>query len=224
MHTKLNMLSFPSRTLFAAVAVLVSAGFVAEPLGAQASAPPAGWQKRFDKGEHAGHGADSLVFTTMTPGFHVTTGPAVLLWHPDSVSRGDGTVDATLHLFDTKGRNREGYGIFIGGRELSAAAQSYTYFLLRNDGRFIIKQRAGEDTPTLVPWTEHGAIKVWTAASGPSQRNDLSVQVAGADVKFMVNGQVVHTLPKAQVNPDGVFGVRVNHSVDMHVESVSRAK
>ncbi len=202
---------------FVALALLVFPAVLA------AQGRPSGWQTRFDAGEHAGHGPDSLVFVDMKPGFHVTTGPAVVLWHPDSVARGDFTVESTLHLFDTRGRDREGYGVLVGGRDLSGAGQAYTYFLVRNDGRFIIKQRSGAEAPTLVPWTEHAAVAKWTPASGSSVKNVLAVKAAGADVQFLVNGQVVHTLPRAQVNPDGVYGVRANHSVNLHVETVQRA-
>lgn len=203
--------------------ILALAAALALPLTLPAQTRPLGWQTRFDKGAHAAHGVDSLVFQDMKPGFHVTTGPAVTLWHPDSSARGDFTVESTLHLFDTKGRDREGYGIFVGGKDLAGDAQSYTYFLLRNDGQFIIKQRRGAETPTLAPWKAHEAIAKWSTTSGASVKNVLAVKAVGANVQFLVNGQVVHTLPRAQVSPDGIFGVRANHSVNLHVEKIARA-
>jgi len=209
----------PWRRVCAAAALLCVV-----PLALSAQGRPTGWQVRYDGGEHAAHGTDTLAFAEMQPGFHVTTGPAVILWHPDSTARGDFTVQSLQHLFDTKGRDREGFGVFVGGRDLAGPSQAYTYFLIRNDGRFLIKQRAGEDTPTLVPWTEHAAIVRWTASSGPSQANTLSVAVRGARVEFLVNGQVVHTAPRAEVNPDGVYGVRVNHSLNLHVQTITRGK
>lgn len=199
------------------------AALLAMPLVLSAQGRPSGWQTRFDQGAHAGHGADSLVFQDMQPGFHVTTGPAVTLWHPDSSARGDFTVEATLHLFDTKGRDREGYGLIVGGRDLAGNGQAYTYFLLRNDGQFIIKQRKGSETPTLAAWKAHEAIAKWSTASGSSVKNVLAVKVVGPNVQFLVNGQVVHTLPRAQVGPDGIFGLRANHSVNLHVEKIARA-
>lgn len=209
----------PLRCAFMATALL---GVV--PLALSAQGRPTGWQVRYDGGEHAAHGADTLTFEDMKPGFHVTTGPAVTLWHPDSTARGDFTVQSLQHLFDTKGRDREGFGVFVGGRDLAGPSQAYTYFLIRNDGRFLIKQRAGAETPALVPWTEHAAIVRWTAASGPSQANTLSVAARGARVEFLVNGQVVHTATRAEVNPDGVYGVRVNHSVNLHVQTITRGR
>lgn len=201
-----------------AMAAVLSASTV---LSAQGR--PSGWLTRFDKGEHAGHGADSLAFEDMKPGFHVTTGPAVILWHPDSSARGDFTIESTLHLFDTKGRDREGYGVIVGGRDLSTDAQSYTYFLLRNDGRFIVKQRKGVETPTLAAWTDHASINKWTTAAGSSVKNVLAVKAAGQTVQFLINGQVVHSAPRASVNPDGLFGIRANHSVNLHVQTIGRA-
>jgi hypothetical protein len=185
---------------------------------------PAGWQTRFDRGEHANHGADSLVFETMTPGFHVKTGPAVILWHPDSSARADAGVEAVLHLFDTKGRDREGYGLIVGGKDLAGDGQAYTYFLLRNDGKFILKQRKGAETPTVMNWTDHPAIAKWTAAAGESVKNTLAVKPVGSEVHFLVNGQVVHRAPKSQVDTNGIFGVRVNHSVNLHIERIGRAR
>ena len=37
----------------------------------------------------------------------------------------------------------EAYGVFIGGSDLQAANQKYTYFVIRQDGKFLIKRRAG---------------------------------------------------------------------------------
>jgi hypothetical protein len=210
------------RRALASLAAASLAALLFVPLSLSAQGRPAGWQVRYDGGEHAAHGADTLAFEDMKPGFHVTTGPAVILWHPDSTVRGDFTVQSLQHLFDTKGRDREGFGLFVGGRDLVGPSQAYTYFLIRNDGRFLIKRRTGEETPTLVPWTEHAAIVRWTAASGSSQANTLAVRVAGETVQFLVNGQVVHSAPRSAVNPEGVFGVRVNHSVNLHVQTITR--
>lgn len=208
---------------------LLTAALIAATLMLSASADaqskrPAGWQTRFDKGEHANHGTDTLVFETMAPGFHVTTGPAVILWHPDSSARADVAVEAVLQLFDTKGRDREGYGMIVGGKDLAGDGQAYTYFLLRNDGKFIVKQRKGAETPTVVNWTDHPAIVKWTAAAGASVKNTLAVKPVGKEVHFLINGQVVHRAPTTQVDTNGIFGVRVNHSVNLHVERIGRAR
>jgi len=184
---------------------------------------PIGWQIRYDKGEHAAHGADSISFVQMTPGFHATTGgSAAILWHPDSMARGDYVVESTMFLFPTKGRDREGYGLLVGGADLGGAGQRYTYFLLRNDGRFLVKQRRGEQTVSLTEWTPLPAIALQKGED--AVKNVLRVEARGATVRFLVNGAEAAALPRAQVQPDGVFGVRMNHAINAHVSSVARGK
>jgi hypothetical protein len=183
---------------------------------------PIGWKVRTDAGPamHMG-GADTVAFVQMTPGFHVTMGPAAILWHPDSVAKGTYSLESGIFLFPTKGRDQEGYGVFLGGAELAAPGQRYTYFLLRNDGKFLVKQRKGEQTTTLIDWTPLAAIK--RQAGADAMRNDFRVVVEASTVRFLVNGTEAVQLPRTQVNPDGVFGLRMNHAVNAHVVGVGRA-
>lgn len=183
---------------------------------------PIGWQVRYDKGEHAAHGADSVAFAQMTPGFHATTGgSAAIMWHADSMANGDFVVESTMFLFPTNGRDREGYGIFVGGADLAGAGQRYTYFLLRNDGKFLVKQRNAEQTSTLADWTTLPAIALQSGEG--AAKNVLRVEARGDAVRFLVNGAEAVSLPRAQAKPDGVYGVRMNHAVNAHVSSVARA-
>ncbi|WP_411280041.1 hypothetical protein [Gemmatimonas sp.] len=184
---------------------------------------PIGWQLQTDAGGHKMAGdVETVAFAQMTPGFHVTTGPAAILWHPDSAASGAYTVESTIFLFPTNGRDQEGYGVFVGGTALTDASPSYTYFLLRNDGKFLVKQRQGEKTVTLATWTPLPAIV--KQAGADAAKNVLRVEVASIDVAFTVNGVEAVRLPRATVRPDGVFGVRINHAVNAHVSSVGRAK
>jgi hypothetical protein len=184
---------------------------------------PLGWEVRYDKGEHAAHGADSVAFVQMTPGFHATTGgSAAIMWHNDSTATGDFTVESTMFLFPTNGRDREGYGIFVGGSDLAGAGQRYTYFLLRNDGKFLVKQRAGEQTVSLTEWTALPAIALQSGKD--AAKNVLRIEAKGASVRFLVNGKEAVSLPRAKVQPDGVYGVRMNHAVNAHITSVAKAK
>lgn len=186
---------------------------------------PIGWQVRTDAagGMHDMHGggADTVAFTQMTPGFHVTMGPAAILYHPDSTATGTFAVETGIFLFPTKGRDQEGYGLFVGGADLTGAGQRYTYFLLRNDGKFLIKQRVGEQTTTLVDWAPLAAIK--QQAGAEAMRNDLRIEAGPDSVRFLVNGTPAASLPRARVRPDGVFGLRLNHAVNAHVVHVKRS-
>lgn len=187
---------------------------------------PIGWQVRADAAGHDMHamhggGADTVSFVQMTPGFHATMGSAAILWHPDSTVQGTYAVETGIFLFPTKGRDQEGYGLFVGGADLAGAGQRYTYFLLRNDGKFLIKQRVGEQTRTLVDWTPLAAIKLQAGAD--AMRNDLRVEAGPETVRFLVNGTEAASLPRSQIRPDGVFGLRLNHAVNAHVVHVKRA-
>ena len=174
---------------------------------------PAGWSARTDnKGP-----LTNVKFETMAPGYHLTTGPALILYREADRSEGPVHTVAKLHLFPASG-HAEGFGMFIGGQNLKTDNLSYTYFLVRGDGKFLIKQRNGEKVSTLVNWTDSDAI-VKANPDGPVV-NELSVDARRDSVAFMVNGKTVHTAPASQVDARGVAGLRINHNLNLHIESV----
>lgn len=181
---------------------------------------PAGWLLRLDRPDRGT--PDDVMFTDMAPGWHITTGPAVILHHPDSTAAGTYRVDADIFLFDP-GERREGYGVFFGGRDLEGDAQQYVYFLLRRDGRYLVKTRDGSETAVVRDWTEHDAVNAWDerAEGDATVRNRLSVVVAAQDVAFLVNDAEVARIPRSELPAtDGIFGLRVNHGLNLHVTSV----
>ncbi len=62
-------------------------------------------------------------------------------------------------------------------------------------------------------------------SSGRS-RNALEVRVAADKIDFVVNGQVVHSQPKTGMaaRTDGIWGVRVNHQLDVHLAGLEIAR
>jgi hypothetical protein len=199
---------------------LATVVFIATPLYAQGGQRPAGWKYRFDR-----PAADStLAFVTMNPGWHVTTGPATILYDPGRTAKGEFRLQATLHLFDP-GQRREGYGIFLGGTDLEGPNQSYFYFLLRRDGQYLVRHRAGEDVHEIVPWTAHSAILPWRPGAKPgvdghpvSIRNVLAIEVSKTTLDFYVNDQKVNSIPRPDyMSADGIVGLRVNHGLNLHV-------
>ena len=175
---------------------------------------PAGWAVRYDRA----NAVDStLAFTAMDPGWHITTGPSGILWDSTRTASGEFAVTSEMFLFP--GQRPEGFGVFVGGRDLAGAGQQYTYFLLRRNGMFTIKRRDGAAATDVVPWTAHPAIETHTKPEG-TVKYVLGV-VAGADsVRFTVNGAEVAALPRDAVAPDGVVGLRVNHALNLHVTSL----
>ena len=181
---------------------------------------PDGWVVRVDRPDRGT--PDDVLFTSMAPGWHITTGPASLMYHPDSTASGDYHLESNVFLFDPGERN-EGYGVFFGGSGLEGADQLYTYFLLRQDGRFLIKVRDGDGTAVVRDWTEHPAIRTWAsrAEGDATVENRLIVHVQGSDVLFIVNGATVAQMPRSELPAtDGLYGLRVNHSLNLHVSTL----
>src|SRR3989441_9895676 len=149
---------------------------------------PAGWRVRADKN---GLTAD-VKFVRAGGGFHVTLGPAVVLWRDVDRATGSYTVAATFT--QTKNpRHPEGYGLIIGGSRLGDTRNRYTYYLVRGDGTFLIKRRVAGDSTVQVTngWTPSDAVV--KADSAGQATNQLGVVVAGGTVTFLANGKEGHT-------------------------------
>jgi hypothetical protein len=174
---------------------------------------PAGWSARTDNNGPIAN----LKVEDMAPGWHVTTGPAVILYR--EADRANGAVHAVskIHLFPSSGHH-ESFGLLLGGQNLQTANQAYTYFLIRGDGKYLIKRRNGAEVTTLVDWTDSDAI-VKQKTDGPVA-NELSFDVAGDQVTFLVNGKPVHTAKASEVDTRGIVGLRVNHNLNLHVETL----
>ena len=190
--------------------------FLAVPLAAQA---PDGWMVRIDRSTNAQDPDDTpnLKFATMGKGFHVTSGPAGVFWNPANTATGDYTASATFVLTKPSGHTNY-YGLVIGGADLGAATQNYIYFLVAQDGTYLVKHRSGDQVHDVKAATPHDAVRK-PGADGRST-NALEVRVAGNTISYVVNGTVVHTTPKSGMTAktDGLVGIRVNHLLDVHIE------
>lgn len=176
---------------------------------------PAGWSARFDK---AGASAADVTFVTMGDGLHVTAGPSAIYYNEANRAAGNFEVTASFTLMKPAA-HPEAYGLFYGGNNLTAEDQDYLYFIVRQDGKFMIRHRAGAEVHTLMPWTESPAVQT-PDASGKAT-NTLTARATADSLTFLVNGTQVHSLPRAaaagKMNIDGVAGIRINHNLDVHV-------
>ena len=77
---------------------------------------------------------------------------------------------------------------------------------------------------TVAPKTPNDAVKK-PDASGKST-NALEVRVGADNIDFVVNGTVVHTEPKSgsAAKTDGIYGIRVNHLLEVHVDGFTVSK
>jgi hypothetical protein len=180
---------------------------------------PSGWSVRVDRSTSASDpdGTPNLKFVTMGKGFHVTGGPAGTFWNPANATTGDYTAKATFTLTKPSSHTNY-YGLIIGGEDLGGPKQNYIYFLVAQDGTYIVKHRSGEAVHDVKASTPHESIK--KPDEKGSSVNALEVRVAGNTISYVVNGTVVHTTPKTGMTAktDGLTGLRVNHQLDVHVE------
>lgn len=198
------------------VLVLILALAVVAPLAAQSTA---GWKVRVDRSQNAQDpdNTPNLTFASMGKGFHVVGGPAGTFWHASNVAAGNFTAKATFTLMEPSNHTNY-YGLIFGGSDLDGASQTYTYFLVAQDGTYLVKHRNGQNVSDVKATTPHAAIRRPDAKG--SSVNALEVRVAGNTISYVVNGTVVHSTPKtgATAKTDGLVGVRVNHVLNVHVE------
>jgi len=193
---------------------------VAVPLIAQA---PKGWMVRADRSTSASDpdGAGAIKFVTMGTGFHATNPQAAVYWNPANTATGNYTLNATFTLVKPSGHTNY-YGLVFGGSDLEGAKQSYLYFLVAQDGTWLVKRRNGEAATDVLPKTASDAVKK-PGADGKST-NALEVRVAADKIEYVVNGTVVGTTPKTGQTPktDGIYGMRVNHVLEVHIDGLAK--
>ena len=189
-----------------------------------AQAPPPGWKMRVDRSTSASDpdAAGAIKFVTMGTGFHATNPQAAVYWNPANKAMATYTLKGTFTLMKPSGHTNY-YGLVFGGSELEGPAQSYTYFLVAQDGTWLVKRRDGEATKDVAARMANAAVKK-PDASGKST-NALEVRVLADKIDYVVNGTVVTSTPKAAVaRTDGIYGIRVNHLLEVHVDGVAVTK
>jgi len=197
-----------------AVATLTALPLAAQDTDTSAAELPAGWEARFDR---PNADMSQVKVAPMGDGMHFTLGPSGIFYRPeDDVSA---PFTATVTFTQTKApQHPEAYGLILGGRNLQGANQDYLYFIIRKDGRYMVRHRAGEEVHTIADWTEHAAIQA--ADSSGRQTNTLTAEATADGLRLLANGQEIANYTKADVpylNTDGIVGLRVNHNLDLHV-------
>ncbi len=190
--------------------------------GVFAQAPPAGWKMRGDRSASASDpdANGAIKFVTMGTGFHATNPQAAVYWNPGNKASGAYTLKGTFTLMKPSGHTNY-YGLIFGGGGLEGAQQKYMYFEVAQDGTWLLKTRDGSGTSVVSGPTANGAVKK-PDASGKST-NALEVRVGASKTDFVVNGVVVHSEPKSAAT-DGVYGIRINHLLEVHIDGFAVTK
>jgi hypothetical protein len=175
---------------------------------------PAGWTARPDGPADL----TNVKVASMGSGIHVTVGPAIILYKAATDGKGPFHTLATFTQAKPA-EHAEGYGLFAGGRGLDGPARSYVYFLVRQDGRYLIKRRDGDKTSDISKgWVADPAVKQFDGKGSSTNLLEIDHKRDPSKVVFLVNGKPVHTADAKTLDLDGVVGLRVNHNLDLHVE------
>src|SRR5260370_8156124 len=110
----------------------------------------------------------------------------------------------------------EAYGLFLGGSGLDGKNQRYTYFLVRQDGKVLVKRRIGDSTAVVTTgerggWVSNGAVVKADSATGKAT-NELSVLVKDGTVTFSVTGKAVYTPKPTNLAVAGDHGFPLNRN------------
>lgn len=241
------------RSLSAALLAMLAAVAVA-------AQTPEGWMLRADRSTNAQDpdGAGEIQFTTIAGGFHAVNPAAAIYWNPANAATGAYTLRGTFRLMEPSNHNNY-YGLILGGRDLTGPDQHYLYFLVSQEGMYLIKNRLGDQMPgggsgrgqgegmmrgagempmqgqgrgragrgrggrggpvaiteNVVAATASDAVR--TPGADGTSVNELEVRVGATTVDFVVNDTVVESLPTADLVTDGLYGIRVNHFLNVQI-------
>jgi hypothetical protein len=201
----------------AVIAVMATAS-----LGAQA---PKGWRVRADRSTSASDpdAAGSIKFVTMGTGFHATNPQAAVYWNPANTATGTYTLKGTFTLMKPSDHTNY-YGLVFGGSDLEGPNQNYLYFVVAQDGTWLVKRRDGNVATQNVATSASPAVKK-PDATGKSV-NALEVRVSPKGTEYLVNGTTVHTAPRTgpAAKTDGAYGIRVNHQLEVQIDGFGVSK
>jgi hypothetical protein len=204
------------------LAATAAAFVIGTSLAAQA---PQGWKVRPDRSTSAldPDAAGNIHFMAMGKGFHAVNPQAAVYWNPANTATGAYTLKGTFTLLKPSGHTNY-YGLVFGGSDLEGPQQTYLYFLVAQDGTWLVKHRAGDAATHDVARGPNEAVKK-PDASGKSI-NALEVRVANDKVDYVVNGTVVHSTPKSGMTAktDGLYGIRVNHLLEVEIDGFGVSK
>ena len=190
---------------------------IAAPLSAQV-------QMRVDRSTSASDPDDvpDVTIESVDGGLIVRTGPAAVIWRDQNTTEGSFTLAADFTLLEPSSHANY-YGFMYGGRDLQGSSQNYLYFLIAQNGTYIVKHRANDETVhDIVGRTRHDAIN--TPGDDGQSTNRLEVRVGADGTDFVINGTVVHTAARSGMagRSDGLWGFRINHVIPgVRIDNIS---
>src|SRR6478672_4673762 len=141
------------RTVVTAILMLAISALA----GAQS---PQGWKVRVDRSANASDpdGAGAIKFVTMGTGFHATSPQAATYWNPANTPTGTYPAKGTFTLIKPSGHTNY-YGLIFGGSDLDGPNQNYLYFVVAQDGTWLVKRRDGNVATQNIATSPAAAVK-----------------------------------------------------------------
>jgi hypothetical protein len=209
--------------LLIVISGLVAAQSASRP--ASTSQASAGWKIRVDRSTSATDpdAPGPVKFLATGTGFRAIDPQAAVFWNPANTIGGSYSLRGTFTLLAPSNHTNY-YGLVFGGEDLDGPAQRYVYFLVAQDGTWLVKRRDGDAvTQTLLAKTPSASVRV-PAEDGRSI-NVLEVRVTPGAIAFVVNGTVVNTWYGAAraIKTDGIYGIRVNHFLEVEADHFAAA-
>jgi hypothetical protein len=201
-----------SRFVSVALTVLLAVA----PLAAQGTA---GWKVRADRSTTASDpdGAGDIKFMAMGAGFHTVNPQAAVYWKPGQSATGTFSLKAQFTLLKPSDHTNY-YGLVFGASGLDGPQQTYLYFMVAQDGTWIVKRRSGAATEDI---GKMSSSAVRTPGANGQSTNLLEVRVMPTTIEYSVNGTAVFTTPKTgnTATTDGEVGFRINHRLEVQVDN-----
>lgn len=181
---------------------------------------PQSWTMRLDKPSAENNGVE---FTANDGVLHFISGAsgAAIYYKPEMKTSGTFSIVGKFTQTE-KGEHAEAYGLFIGGNNLQQENQQYLYFLMRQDGKYLIKSRTGSNTKSIVGWTKNEAVKPMPTSDPVT--NSLKIANNGENISFWVNGTMIKQISASQLQyTKGIVGLRINHHLNVKVTEFNLA-
>jgi len=160
-------------------------------------------------------------YVTKGGSWEVTTGPAHIVFAGKDTARGAYSASTSFAQLEAP-HHPEGYGIFVGGRDLASPNRAYTYFLVRGNGEFLVKSRAGAKATDVLAWRSNPAVPKADSSGQATYR--LAIRVDADSVHFLVNDKQVAALKAGSVTTAAVAGLRINHNLHVTTSPISIAR
>lgn len=191
---------------------------------AQGLTTPGDWRWRLERPAQLVTGQDvpdsAWRFVGMPPGFHITTGPGVVLFNPGERATGRYSLSADFVLFPNP--TDSPFGLVLGGADLSSASAGHLAVQLRRDGAVRVLRAGGGAEQVLAPWKVHSAIRAH-AGSG-TVTNRLRVAVGADSLRVFVNDSAVSAVPGAGLVTDGQFGLQIGEKLNFHITTLDHIR